>query len=242
VDYQGTKRKAGEEWLVRREGAYLPQVGEKVIETIQAYILTDKKALHVRAKSTFSAPDGTERKAGSEWLITNKVTESYIPGVYEEVVQEVELIVLTKSTYCVIRDPVDEKGVPKLGSKTLVKGPKSFFLQPGETIDKDEGVIRKAIILAPDDGIWVTAVEEFLETRNNSRKRLPGDVWLVTGPGMYWTPIEAKIQKRIKAFLKFEPLNLYFFQPGLFIGVVVFVLILFYFILFRSMFSSRTEL
>jgi len=237
LDYQEKKRKAGEEWLVRIEGAYLPQVYEKVVETIQAYILTDKKALHVRAKSTFTTSTGTERKAGSEWLITNQVTESYIPGVYEEVTLQVDLIVLTKSSYCVIKDPVDNNGVPKLGSKTLIKGPKSFFLQPGESLEKEEGTgltIRKATILAPDDAMWVTAVEEFQETRTNSRKRLPGDVWLITGPGLYFTPIEARIQKRIKAFLKFEPLNVYFFQPGLFFGVIVVVLILLYFLIFRS--------
>jgi len=128
--------------------------------------------------------------------------------------------------------------VPQLGSRSLVKGPKSFFLQPGESLEKEEGTnhtIRKANILAPDDGIWVTAVEEFHETRNTSRvKKLPGDVWLIAGPGLYFTPIEARIQKRIKAFLKFEPLNLYFFQPGLFFGVIVVVLILLYLLLFRS--------
>jgi len=240
VDYQAHKRKAGEEWLVFKEGAYLPQVSEKALETIQAYILTDKKALHLRAKSTFTGSNEIERKAGSEWIVTNKITESYIPGVYEEVTREVDLIVLTKNTYCIIKDPVDKDGKPQLGTKTLVKGPKSFFLQPGESID---GSIRQALVLAPDDAIWVTAVEEFTETVDNVlKKRRPGDVWLICGPGLYWTPIEAQIQKRIKAFLKFEPLSLYFFQPGIFFGVLVIVLLLLYFLFFRGSSSAAPEL
>jgi len=241
VDYQGHKRKAGEEWLVVNEGAYLPQVSEKVNETIKAYILTDKKALHLRATSTFTSSDGNERKAGSEWMVTNKVRETYIPGVYEEVIREVDLIVLTKNIYCIINDPVDKDGKPQLGTKSLVKGPKSFFLQPGESI---EGSIRQALILAPDDAIWLTAVEEFTETVNNvQKKRSPGDVWLMCGPGLYFTPIEARIQKRVKAFLKFEPLSLYFFQPGIFFGILVVVLLLLYFLFFyRGSSSAAPEL
>jgi len=242
VDYEGTKRKAGEEWLIRKEGAYLPQVHEKVIETLKAYILTDKKALHVRAKTTFKTDDGSDRKAGSEWLVTNQVTESFIPGVYEEVVREVDLIVLTKSTYCVIKDPVDKNGRPQLGTRTLVKGEKSFFLQPGESLDHDkvDGSIRKAIILAPYEGIWLTATEEFFENQDGKHvKRKPGDVWLFTGPGQYWLPMEARVQQRIRAFLKLDALKLYFFQPGLFFGMLVAVLILLYFFS-RMLFASSS--
>jgi len=239
IDYETHKRKAGEEWLVRKEGAYLPQVNEKVVETLKAYILTDKKALHVRAKSTFVDAENVEHKAGTEWLVTNRTTEAYIPGVYEEVTREVDLIVLTKNSYCIIKDPIDNNGKPQLGVRKLVKGEQAFFLRPGESLETEEGTIRKAIILAPDDGLWLTASEEFMDTHAGRQvKRRPGDVWLCTGPGQYWTPIEAKIQRRVKAFLRVEPLALFFFQPALFFSSVFAVIFAFY-ILSKYVFGAK---
>jgi major vault protein len=44
VDSKGSKRYAGEEWLIRDTGAYLPDVDEEVRETVSAFILTDKKS------------------------------------------------------------------------------------------------------------------------------------------------------------------------------------------------------
>lgn len=53
ADRDGKKRQAGEEWLHRKAGAYLPGVDEEIVETINAVVLTDKKALHLRATRTF---------------------------------------------------------------------------------------------------------------------------------------------------------------------------------------------
>jgi major vault protein len=39
-DHDSVPRKAGEEWLVRTVGAYLPDVHEEVLETVQAIVLT----------------------------------------------------------------------------------------------------------------------------------------------------------------------------------------------------------
>ena len=49
TDSSGQKRKAGEEWLVRKAGAYLPAVDEEVIETIDAIVRTSlhRKVLHI---------------------------------------------------------------------------------------------------------------------------------------------------------------------------------------------------
>jgi len=52
-DRNNQNRKAGEEWLVKQTGAYLPGVDEEVLETLNAIVLTDKKALHLRATRTF---------------------------------------------------------------------------------------------------------------------------------------------------------------------------------------------
>jgi len=42
-----------------------------------------------------------------------------------------------KSFVSVITNPVEE-GVPQLGKRKLVKGPKTFFLLPGEAIEENK--------------------------------------------------------------------------------------------------------
>lgn len=64
TDIYGNKRRAGEKWLIRETGAYLPQVDEEVMGEIKAIVLTDKLAVHLRAKRTFTDVYGEERKAG----------------------------------------------------------------------------------------------------------------------------------------------------------------------------------
>eukprot|EP01120_Amphizonella_sp_Union-15-10_P012269 TRINITY_DN541_c0_g1_i1.p1 TRINITY_DN541_c0_g1~~TRINITY_DN541_c0_g1_i1.p1 ORF type:complete len:280 (+),score=58.91 TRINITY_DN541_c0_g1_i1:60-842(+) len=70
VDKIGVNRKAGEEWLVKESGGYLPNVNEEVVQTLEAYILTDKKALHLEATNTFTDVFGKERKAVSYTHLT----------------------------------------------------------------------------------------------------------------------------------------------------------------------------
>jgi hypothetical protein len=41
-DRDGTLRVTGEEWLVKKTGAYLPGAYEEVIDTVGAYVLNDK--------------------------------------------------------------------------------------------------------------------------------------------------------------------------------------------------------
>ena len=41
-DRDGTPRVTGEEWLVKKIGAYLPGAYEEVIDVVDAYILTEK--------------------------------------------------------------------------------------------------------------------------------------------------------------------------------------------------------
>jgi major vault protein len=71
-DRDNTKRVTGEEWLVRRVGAYLPGVYEEIVGPVQAYVLTEKRALQMRALRTFVDAFTKERKTGEEWLITMK--------------------------------------------------------------------------------------------------------------------------------------------------------------------------
>ena len=92
VDRDGVDRVAGEEWMVRKTGPYLPGVYEKVVEKIKATILTDTVAVHVVAKQGFKDQLGKTRKNGEEYLITHKDMETFIPDVHEQVKEEVSLI------------------------------------------------------------------------------------------------------------------------------------------------------
>jgi len=220
TDYKGAKRKAGEEWIVKLEGAYLPGVYETVVETLNAVVLTPKNALHLRAIRTFvdQHAGGVERKAGEEWLVTMDQSEVYIPGVDEVITKQVTITVLSKRQWCIIANPVGDDGRPLLGTRKLVKGERSFFLKPGEVF---EGAIRDVIVLGPDEALWVKAREAFEDKSGpRSAKRRPGNKWLVYGPGEYWPPLEVDVGAVQRAFLKIEALGIYYFQPVLFFLVV----------------------
>lgn len=190
-DASNTHRKAGEEWLVRDEGAYLPAVYEEVIDTVDAYTMTDKTALHLRAVRTYTDVFGTERKAGEEWLVTFQDAEVLIPDVYEEVVGEVTVTTLTCRQFTVIVDPVDAAtGKPQLGKRVLRKGEASFFLQPGERLEIG---IQDVYVLREDEALLLRAEEEYEE---GDVTRRPGDRWMVNGPCDYVPSIELEVVER----------------------------------------------
>ena len=91
TDRDGKFRVAGEEWIVRKVGAYLPGAHETVVRICTAFVLTDKTAVHVIAKKTFIDQLGTKGKNGEQYLITLDEMESFIPDVYEEVVTAVQI-------------------------------------------------------------------------------------------------------------------------------------------------------
>ncbi len=75
---------------------------------------------------------------------------------------------LSNRQYCVILDPVDSTGRPQLGRKKLVKGEKSFFLMPGERLERG---IQNVYVLGEDEGLILRAIENFkddVSTRKNS--------------------------------------------------------------------------
>jgi major vault protein len=158
-DNSGTVRKAGEEWLVKQFGAYLPGVDEEVLETLNAIVLTDKKALHLRATRTFTDVFGKLRKAGEEWLVTMKDADTHIPDVYEQVVGEVKITTLTNRQYCVVLDPW-KAGKQQLGQRELRRGEASFFLQPGERL---ESGIQAVYVLAEEESILLRARDNFTD-------------------------------------------------------------------------------
>lgn len=192
-DRQGNARVTGEEWIVKKTGAYLPGAYEEVVEIVDAYVLTEKVALHMRSTRTFTDEKKKVRKNGEEWLITFEDTETYIPNVSEEVVEQVQITTLNNRQYCVICDPVGADGKPQLGQKKLVKGEKSFFLQPGERLEKG---IQGIYVLGEDEGLILRATEEF---KDGEEKRSPGDRWMIRGPGEYVPPVEVEVVSIRKA-------------------------------------------
>uniref|UniRef100_A0A669DQZ1 Major vault protein n=1 Tax=Oreochromis niloticus TaxID=8128 RepID=A0A669DQZ1_ORENI len=195
-DRTGVNRVTGEEWLVSKVGAYLPGAHEEVIDIVNAFILTDKKALHVRALRPFKDAGGRERRTGEEWLVTMADREAHIPSVAEEVVGVVDVTTLSSRQYCVILDPVGPDGKPQLGQKRVVKGERSFFLQPGEHL---ENGIQDVYVLSEEEGLVLRAQEEDEEEEEDGTLRRPGDRWMLRGPIEYVPPASVEVLLRRQA-------------------------------------------
>ncbi|GLD68350.1 major vault protein [Lates japonicus] len=219
VDRGGVRRVTGEEWLVSKVGAYLPGAHEEVIDIVNAFILTDKKALHVRALRPFKDAGGRDRRTGEEWLVTMADREAHIPSVAEEVVGVVDVTTLSSRQYCVILDPVGPDGKPQLGQKRVVKGERSFFLQPGEHLEHG---IQDVYVLSEEEGLVLRAVEAFNDTEERQEEeeeaeeeelmqerakrsrrsgvlRRPGDRWMLRGPIEYVPPATVEVMLRRQA-------------------------------------------
>ncbi|EGG14463.1 major vault protein [Cavenderia fasciculata] len=194
IDRLGTARKAGEEWLVRQSGSYLPGVDEKIVETVNAYILTDKKALHLKAIKSFTDESGktpVQRKAGEEWLVTSSDRETHIADVYETVVSEIAITTLSKRQYCVVLDPVGANGKPQLGQKELRKGEVSFFLRPGESLEGNR--INPVYILNDQEALLLRAKETFTD---GAETHLAGDRWMIYGPTDFIPPVQVEVAEK----------------------------------------------
>jgi len=191
VDRDGRNRVAGEEWLVRRNGAYLPGVYEEIVASVGAHVLTEYVAVHVRATQTFANSQGRTRKSGEEYLITIKEMETFIPDVYEDIVGIINITTLTNRQYCVVVNPVGPDGRNQLGARKLVKGEKSFFLQPGEYL---ENGVQDVYVLGDNEGIVLRAQEGFVDDMEDPPvERLPGDKWMIQGPMDYIPPVQVEV-------------------------------------------------
>ncbi|XP_059548303.1 major vault protein [Myotis daubentonii] len=182
-DRDGKERVTGEEWLVRSVGAYLPAVFEEVLDLVDAVILTEKTALHLRALQNFRDSRGVARRTGEEWLVTVQDTEAHVPDVYEEVLGVVPITTLGPRNYCVILDPVGPDGKNQLGQKLVVKGEKSFFLQPGERLERG---IQDVYVLSEQQGLLLRALQPLEEGEGEEKvSHKAGDHWLIRGPLEY---------------------------------------------------------
>ena len=191
----GKNRVAGEEWHVTNPGAYLPHAYEEVLRLENAHVLTEKTALHLKAVRTFVDEYGKQRRNGEEWLVTSRESETHIPNVYEHVVGTVNLITLTNRQYCVVTNPVNADGVPQLGQQKLIKGEKSFFLQPGESLRSG---IQDVFVLGEEESLVLRASEEYEDVQPDGTvvRRKPGDRWTVQGPCEYFPAVQIEVLAR----------------------------------------------
>jgi major vault protein len=196
IDKKGVARAAGEEWLIRESGAYLPGVFEEVVGgIIPAQVLTEKVALHLLATKTFTDVFGKKRKAGEEWLVSIRDADTHIPDVYEQVVGVVNATTLTSRQFCVIVDPVGADGKNRLGHRELRKGECTFFLRPGEKLEKG---IQNIYVLGEEEALLLKAKVAFDETIDKDKKlrRRAGDRWMIYGPCDYIPSIEIEVVER----------------------------------------------
>ena len=88
-------------------------------------------------------------------------------------------------------DKLGGDGKPQLGHRKIVKGEKSFFLQPGEEL---ESGIQDVYILGDDEGIVLKSLAEYEDTQVTPPvKRKPGDTWMLKGPMEYIPTIEVEV-------------------------------------------------
>eukprot|EP01059_Diplonema_ambulator_P034763 TRINITY_DN795_c0_g2_i2.p1 TRINITY_DN795_c0_g2~~TRINITY_DN795_c0_g2_i2.p1 ORF type:complete len:849 (+),score=461.54 TRINITY_DN795_c0_g2_i2:51-2597(+) len=196
TDRKGKDRLGGEEWLVREEGAFLPAVEEEVVGTVEAKILTEKRAVEVEAITSHVDEFGTKRCAGERWLVTIEKTSAFIPMVSEKVIRTVPLTTLSNRQYCVVIDPI-KNGEQLFGHKEIRRGEgegTSFFLHPGERLEDD--CVHDIEILGADEAILVKALEAF---DDNGTKRKPGEKWMLRGPIEYIPPTEVEVVDKRKA-------------------------------------------
>lgn len=192
VDSNGTSRNTGEEWLVKNEGPYMPNVNEEIRETLDAHVLTNKVAIQLEALNTFTDHTGSLRRAGDQWIVTSVSSDTHITDVNERVVREVKITVLNSRQYCVVANPVDKYGKNQFGKRELRRGEASFFLQPGETLEKG---IQNVYVLNPEEALLLRASEAFTDKDENGKvvNRKAGDRWMIFGPTDYVPNVNVEV-------------------------------------------------
>lgn len=195
TDSEGVVRKSGEEWLIRKAGAFLPHVEERVLGVIAPQFLIQTRALHLRAAQTFTDTYGQDRKAGEEWLVTSEMAELHLQDVCEELVGTVNLTCLGSLQFCVVLDPVDKNHKNQYGARELRKGESTFFLQPGEHL---EGGIQSVHVLNADEALLLLCKEAFTDNdaKDGQIQRTPGDQWMIHGPCDYIPLVQVEVVEK----------------------------------------------
>jgi len=170
TDHNGVVRKAGEEWLVRTLGKYLPNAHASIVNLQDSIDVTEDQALILRASQNFTDIYGIERRAGEEWLLKTSDTTSHILDVYEEKVSVPRLQILSEKQYAVIIDPWNqEKKCNNKGTKMIRKGKCSFFLYPGETMEG--GKPKNVYVLNEKQAVLLKSTEKYNQIKISNPDR-----------------------------------------------------------------------
>jgi major vault protein len=190
TDNTGAERIAGEEWLIREEGSYLPHVYEHVVKSINANILNVNTAVQLKALNNYTDIYGKQRKAGDQWIVTRETASFHICGIYEELVKVLKRFVLNINQYVIIVNPWnDTTNKNDLGEQKLIKGEADFFLRPGEIL----GVNKKVNILTKSNALLLQAIENHKDEMGV--ERISGEKWMIQGPCRYVPSEQVKIMQ-----------------------------------------------
>jgi major vault protein len=193
VDKYGNKRMAGEQWLIREAGSYLPNVEEEIVgDPIKGITITDKLSLHLKAKCDFKDVYTKNRLAGEEWLITLNEADMHIVDVNEILVKNVPITVLSSREYCNIINPMVDNQT-HYGQRVQRRGEASFFLQPREIL---EGGIQKVVVLDENDALLLKANQNY---KHGEENRKSGDRWMIRGPCEFVLPLELTLLEKRRA-------------------------------------------
>eukprot|EP00340_Litonotus_pictus_P001577 CAMPEP_0170529682 /NCGR_PEP_ID=MMETSP0209-20121228/27797_1 /TAXON_ID=665100 ORGANISM="Litonotus pictus, Strain P1" /NCGR_SAMPLE_ID=MMETSP0209 /ASSEMBLY_ACC=CAM_ASM_000301 /LENGTH=780 /DNA_ID=CAMNT_0010821943 /DNA_START=151 /DNA_END=2493 /DNA_ORIENTATION=+ len=191
IDRNTISRNAGEEWIERKPGAFIPDVYEEIVNLQAPIILNEKQALYLQALKSFTDCYGNKHKAGDEWLITPNISSWHVLDIYEKKIKILDLTILTKEDYAILLNPIDSKtGKNQKGAKKLIVGELNFFLCPGEELEQG---IQKVKILNENQAVLLQAKEKFIDPKGELR--VPGDKWMIRGPSKFIPPIEVDIME-----------------------------------------------
>lgn len=172
-DLTGTVRKNGEEWLIKMEeaDAHIPDVYEEVKCVIHDVYTCAHKYIHYVHVGTCDCTCihkhlclVSDRLSLSIFMYSIGTGSICLLNIFQ-VVGIVNITTLSNRQYCVILDPVGADGKPQLGQKKLIKGERSFFLRPGEKLEKG---IQNVYVLGEDEGLILKANEAFVDTETVS--------------------------------------------------------------------------
>lgn len=194
TDDEGKPRIAGEEWLYRKVGGYLPSSAYiSFVKQVDAITIGDFQAIHLSARAEFVDYYGNKRKAGDHWLITKEISSIHFIDAYETFVETVQKTIVEDREFCLLNNPIDKQEdgslVQRFGGRKLITGPCSFFLQPNECLEP--GHPHPIYVLKEDEALLLYAENEYRD--HAGVNHYPGEKWLHNGPGEYIPPIDVKI-------------------------------------------------
>uniref|UniRef100_A0A8C9PI07 Major vault protein n=1 Tax=Spermophilus dauricus TaxID=99837 RepID=A0A8C9PI07_SPEDA len=180
-DKDGYKIVAGDEWLFEGPGTYIPRKEVEVVEIIQATVIRQNQALRLRARKECLDRDGKERVTGEEWLVRS--VGAYLPAVFEEVLDLVDAVILTEKVCGLGMRKGTLDSAPQYYNVGVGHGEKSFFLQPGERLERG---IQDVYVLSEQQGLLLRALQSLEEGEEEEKvSHQAGDRWLIRGPLEY---------------------------------------------------------